>query len=38
VQLGHTDAARRIYRQIAEGTWQERFAATVERAKGLAEK
>ncbi len=38
VRMGQSDGARRLYRQIADGTWQERFAATVEQAKGLAEK
>jgi tetratricopeptide (TPR) repeat protein len=36
VRMGQTSEARRLYRQIVEGTWQERFAVTVEQAKGLA--
>ena len=32
---GQAEHARTVYRQISDGTWQERFAATVERARGL---
>ncbi|MBI3821727.1 MAG: hypothetical protein HY289_03500 [Planctomycetes bacterium] len=38
VRMDRPDRARQIYRQIATGQWQERFAATVERARGLAER
>ncbi len=37
-RLGQPEQARTLYRQIADGTWQERFNATVERARGLAGK
>jgi tetratricopeptide (TPR) repeat protein len=36
VRQGQTEQARRLYRQIADGQWQERFSATVERARALA--
>jgi tetratricopeptide (TPR) repeat protein len=37
-RLGQPERARTLYRQIADGTWQERFNATVEQARGLAGK
>jgi tetratricopeptide (TPR) repeat protein len=36
VRMSQPDRARQLYRQIADGQWQERFAGTVEQAKGLA--
>ena len=36
VRQGQTKEARELYRQIADGKWQERFNATVEQARGLA--
>jgi thioredoxin-like negative regulator of GroEL len=36
VRLGQPDRARQLYRQIADGAWQDRFQATVEQARGLA--
>jgi len=36
VRMGQTDRARQLYRQIADGDWQERFSATIEQARGLA--
>jgi tetratricopeptide (TPR) repeat protein len=36
VRMGQADRARQLYRQIADGQWQERFNATVEQARGLA--
>ena len=38
VRMGAPDRARQLYRQIADGDWQERFASTVEQARGLAER
>jgi tetratricopeptide (TPR) repeat protein len=36
VRMSEPNRARQLYRQIADGTWQERFAATVEQARSLA--
>ena len=36
-QAGRTAAAHRVYRQIADGTWQPRFATLKERAKWALE-
>jgi ferric-dicitrate binding protein FerR (iron transport regulator) len=36
MQMAQPDLARQLYRQIASGTWQDRFAATVQQARGLA--
>jgi tetratricopeptide (TPR) repeat protein len=38
VRMGQSESARRLYQQIADGTWQERFAGTVQQARGLAVK
>ncbi len=35
VRQGQAGRARALYRQIADGQWQERFNATVEQARGL---
>ena len=38
VRMSQPDRARQLYRQIADREWQERFAAIIEQAKGLAER
>jgi tetratricopeptide (TPR) repeat protein len=38
VRMGQSESARRLYQQIADGAWQERFAGTVQQARGLAVK
>jgi tetratricopeptide (TPR) repeat protein len=37
-KLGQPEQARALYQQIADGSWQQRFNATVEQARGLAGK
>jgi cytochrome c-type biogenesis protein CcmH/NrfG len=36
-QAGRTAAARKLYKQIADGTWQPRFEAVKQRAKWAVE-
>jgi tetratricopeptide (TPR) repeat protein len=36
VRMSEPDRARQLYRQIADGVWQERFAGIVTQARGLA--
>jgi tetratricopeptide (TPR) repeat protein len=35
-RMGQGDHARQLYRQIADGTWQDRFRPTVDQARPLA--